>query len=476
LPESPFNTRTYFWVFTLLAALGLFAPIRSGDLAGYDDARYAIVAKDVLETGNWLDIRTNGAPAPEHPPLLPWLEAGLFSMFGLSDPLAKLPSALCGFGTILLVYWLARRLIGDPFSALLAMFVMATSVYFVKYAARAMTDVPFTFFTLCAICAWLLSEDDPRWYLAAGLFTAMAQMTRAMMGLALPLIFLIDWIVNRRSLSGRYIFGGLTLAFLPPVAWYAHWIHQYGFWFFGAHATFLRVEVYGSLSPPWRRFTGAFEYLWMICKSYWPWLPFMITGLVVVMRKRERRLWLLIPWIAVVFVLCAITRSRVLRYMLPAYPAFAVLSAIGLMRLIHKEYVTNALRIVTPVLGIGVLLIAIFPPVNWHAAEIRPIALAATAATTSNERVAFYDKGDPRYDETNQMLWYGGRYLAILLDREMLLDALRQPAARVFVMDQDAYRTYIDARVPHQVIGQSGHLICFRLCRGDAKTCPNPDS
>ena len=60
--------------------------------------------------------------------------SGVFLAFGLSDPIAKLPAALCGVGVILLVYWLVRRLTGDSFVALLAMFVMATTLYFIKYS------------------------------------------------------------------------------------------------------------------------------------------------------------------------------------------------------------------------------------------------------------------------------------------------------------------------------------------------------
>lgn len=453
----------YFWIFAILSALVLIAPIRRGDLAGYDDARYALVAKDIVLHGDWLDIRSNGGPALEHPPLLSWIQAALFIPFGFSDALAKLPSALCGLGTILLVYWLGRGLTGNSFTGLLAMFVMATSLYFVKYAARAMTDVPFTFFFLCAVCAWVLREDDPRWYLAAGVFIAMAQLTRAMMGLALPVLFVVDLIAMRRRPPVRYAVGALALAFLPPAAFYAQWIFRYGAVFFSVHSTFLSNEVFGPLSPAWRRYTGVFEYAWMISKSYWPWLPFTITGLIVVVRKRDRKLWLLILWAAVVFALCASARSRVLRYMLPAYPAFAILSALGLQRLVREQYLRKGLRIATPVLAVLVVVIALFPPVNWHAAEIRPIALAATAATPASELVGFYDAGQPRYDETNQMLWYGNRYLIILFDRENLMEALRTPRARVFVVDKDTYRSYIKSQFTNQVINETGHLICFRL-------------
>jgi 4-amino-4-deoxy-L-arabinose transferase-like glycosyltransferase len=446
-----------------LSAILLLAPIRAGDLAGYDDARYALVAKHVVLSHHWLEIESNGGPALEHPPLFSWMQAVLFIPFGLSDPLAKLPSALCGLGVILLVAWLGRLMTGDTFTGVVAMFVMATSIYFVKYTARGMTDVPFTFFFLAAVCTWLLGEDDPRWFLAAGAFAAMAQLTRALAGVSIPLLFAVDMIANRRRPPLRYLIGAALIAFVPPVAWYAQWIYRYGEEFFIRHSMYMNQEVTGELSPPWRRYTGALEYIWMISKSYWPWLPAMIAGMVLVIRKKERKLRLLILWVAVVYVLCAITKSRVLRYMLPAYPAFAILSAIGLLWLARERCVRNCLRVLTPLLALVVIFVAIRPPVNLHAIDTRPIARASTAATVPGELITFYDDGAPRFDEMNELLWYGDRYFVPVLDADKLPGALQKPQTKVFIMDVRSFQAQVESRVPNQVIAQAGHLICFRL-------------
>jgi len=453
----------YFWILAALSAILLLAPIRTGDLAGYDDARYALVAKHVVLSGHWLEIESNGGPALEHPPLFSWMQALLFIPFGLSDPLAKLPSALCGIGVILLVAWLGRRMTSDPFAGVLAMFVMATSIYFVKYAARAMTDVPFTFFFLAAVCAWVLSDDDPRWLLAAGAFAAMAQLTRALAGFSIPLLFAADMIVNRRRPPLRYLIGAALITFLPLAAWYAQWIYRYGADFFLRSSMYINQEVTGALSPPWRRYTGAFEYIWMVSKSYWPWLPAMIAGMVIVIRKKDRKLRLLVLWVAVVYALCAITKSRVLRYMLPAYPAFAILSAIGLLWLLPERHLRTGLRILTPLLAILVLAIAIRPPVNMHAADTRSIARASTAATSPGELITFYDDGAPRFDEMNEMLWYGDRYFAPVWEAGGLPSVLQNPTTRVFIMDVNTFRARVQSRLPNQIIARAGHLICFRL-------------
>jgi hypothetical protein len=192
----------------------------------------------------------------------------------------------------------------------------------------------------------------------------------------------------------------------------------------------------------------------------------MLAGLVVAVRGRDRRLWLLVLWVAVVFALCAAARSRVLRYMLPAYPAFAILAAIGLRKFVPDRYLRVGLRVATPVLALGVAVVAAFPRTHLEAAEIRPIAKAATAATAPGERVGFYDDGQPRFDEDNQLQWYGDRFLIRLFSREQLMDTLRGNRVRVLVLDKDTYRAHVASQIGHQVLAESGHLICIRLAPG----------
>ncbi len=460
--QAHVSTRSYFLVFAVLTGIVVFAPLRTGDLAGYDDALFAHIAKGIVRSGDWINISSNGNPVLEHPPLLAWSEALLFSLFGISDRMARLPSALCGWGTILLVYWLGRRLLKDAFSGLLAMLVMATSIYFLKYAAKAMTDVPITFLFVCAVCCWLLAESDARWYLAVGVFTALALLTRGFTGFALPAMFALDYAARRRPVPLRYLLPALAIALVPLAAWYAHMITTNSDTFFTVHSAWLEREVYGSLTPPWRRYTGLFEYLGMLLKSYWPWLPFMVAGVVIVFRQRDRRLWLLPIWAAVMLALCGAAKSRVLRYMLPAYPAFAVLAALAIARFVPEQRVRQILRVATPVVALGVVLFAIFYPVRWHADEIRPIAVAATAATPEGRRIGLYDAGQPRWDEVNQLQWYGERCLILLQSPEELQAALRAGSANVFIVDVETYAAYFANR-PGRVVASRGHLICVQL-------------
>jgi hypothetical protein len=264
--------------------------------------------------------------------------------------------------------------------------------------------------------------------------------------------------------AGLYIAGGALLAFLPLASWYWYLHITQPTFSFAAHLAFFDRAVFSAApDQPWRRYTGVFECGWMLAKSYWPWLPFLAAGIVGAARKRDSRSWLLLLWAGVVFAICAAARSRVLRYMLPAYPAFAILSAGGAMQLIGERRVRHGMRVLAPVLVAGAALVALFPPVHLHALEIRPLAVAATALTMADEETALYDSGAPRFDEASQFEWYSGRHSQILLTPEELDQWIGARTARVFVMDRDTYLRRVAGRVEHDVAAQSGRLICVRL-------------
>lgn len=457
----PFKFSSPF-LLSLAAVILFLGVIRLGDLAGYDDAMYSVEARGIVNTGNWLTPEVRGAPAMEHPPLFVWTQAAFITVFGKSDPIAKLPAALCAIGTVLLVWWLTRRLLDDTLAASVAMFVMLATPYFIKYAGHAMTDVPTTFLFACAVCAWSFAAENSRWYLGAGLFTAMALMVRGLIGFALPVIFAIDLIAMRRRPPWRWLLPSLLIALLPLVAWYSYLLLRYHGYFVNLHEGWLNREVLGPLNPPWRRYTGAFEYAWMLAKSYWPWLPATFAGIVAICRERRRPLFLLLSWVAVVFLLCAITRSRVLRYMLPAYPAFSILASIGILRWIPRRAVERAMNWVPPLAVAAAISIVVFLPPTRHAAEIRAIAEAQDRALPPGTTIGFYDKGDPRNDETNQLEWYGNNVPIEPWTPAQFEEALRSGSIHVFVLDRGTYENRFRS-LPHDVIAQAGHLVTVRL-------------
>jgi len=88
----------------LLAAAVLFGRIDEGDRS----VRYATAAKSILYTGDWVQMHMADEPYYNKPPLCFWATAIVFRHLGASIATARAFSALCSFGTVLLLYAMVR--------------------------------------------------------------------------------------------------------------------------------------------------------------------------------------------------------------------------------------------------------------------------------------------------------------------------------------------------------------------------------
>lgn len=94
--------------------------------------------------------------------------------------------------------------------------------------------------------------------------------------------------------------------------------------------------------------------------------------------------------------------------------------------------------------------------------------------TAEGERIGFYDAGQPRFDETGQIQWYGDRTMWILLDPEALVSGLAEPLARVWIVDAETYHQHFAVRGDAEIIAESGRLVCVRLTGNSSLAQPQP--
>src|SRR6185503_3212154 len=110
---------------------------------------------------------------------------------------------LMGFATILLTYLVAFELTADAWLASLAMIVLMSTQYFVKYSMHAMTDVPCAFFFLLSVYAYLKGLRHPPYFILCGAAVGLTILTRSVVGL-LPLpMFFIHGVVARHQAKTR---------------------------------------------------------------------------------------------------------------------------------------------------------------------------------------------------------------------------------------------------------------------------------
>ena len=269
-----------FWLVFGLTFLMLFANLQRGDLAGYDDAVYAHEGKEMLRNGDWANVWLNGKLDFDKPPFFIWLEALSFWLLGVNDFAAKFPSALLGLATVALVYFVVRELTDDQWLPSLAMFVFASTQYFLKYAMHAMTDVPFTFLFTLAIWAYLKAQRRPIFYLLCGLAIGCAGLTRSILGLLALGVIGAHLLVCRKwaMLRSSYLWLGFVVALGLPLSWLLTQYYWYGAAFVQHHFSYTAENARSiDLQRGWSFLLGLGEYPFLLVKLYWPWLPCLLA-------------------------------------------------------------------------------------------------------------------------------------------------------------------------------------------------------
>ena len=134
----------YVCYFSHLGAIGFVGP---------DEPRYAWIARDMAETGDWVTPRLYGKPWFEKPPLYYWGAAISFKLFGVSEAAARLPSAISALLATLAMAWLAWRIYGAE-TARWLLLLLPTTVGMIGFSHAAATDMPFSaMLTIAMVCA-----------------------------------------------------------------------------------------------------------------------------------------------------------------------------------------------------------------------------------------------------------------------------------------------------------------------------------
>ncbi|HEY4817154.1 MAG TPA: glycosyltransferase family 39 protein [Candidatus Acidoferrum sp.] len=134
----------YVCYFSHLGAIGFVGP---------DEPRYAWIARDMAETGDWVTPRLYGKPWFEKPPLYYWGAAICFKLFGVSEAAARLPSAISALLATLALAWLAWRIYGAE-TARWLLLLLPTTVGMIGFSHAAATDMPFSaMLTIAMVCA-----------------------------------------------------------------------------------------------------------------------------------------------------------------------------------------------------------------------------------------------------------------------------------------------------------------------------------
>jgi len=350
-------------VLLILSAINFTLMLGGNSLWDVDEPNNAVCAREMLQAGNWFVPMFNGELRFDKPILLYWLMMPSFSLFGINEFSARLPSALAITGLVLVVWYFGRRLL-DERSGLIAAVLLATCLHIVVIS-RAATPDPLLMLSLgfalpALFCIYI--EKVASWLLpAAYVAIALGILAKGPIALAMPVMIMGSFLILMRDFSSWPRFRpwmGLTIITVIAVPWYVTvGILTNGEWlkvFFLHH----NIERFTNTLQGHRAIPGL--YILTVLAGWLPWSGLAAAAVwlgswrLSHLREQPLRLFLL-TWMFLFLIFFTAARTHLPNYMLPTFPAMALLIAAWLR---ESDAVSTA-RAWRWLTGSGVLLLPV---------------------------------------------------------------------------------------------------------------------
>lgn len=310
-----------------------------------EEAREAAVVQEIWTSQRWILPLRNGVFLPSKPPLFHWLGISLSALWGeLNEFTIRLPSALLGVVGILVVYTTGIA-VWESEAAVIAACILGASVEWMRAATIARVDMVLAVGIEAALCLFLVlyRHARVRFGEAVLFFTllGLATLTKGPVGIFLPLAVIVTFLLLRGEVRFLWQLRPLTgsvVLLLIAGTWYGSALWQGGEAFFTkqiVQENLLRFVSGQSHKHVWYFFVPALL-LGMMPWSFFfpPWLAFL---------WRQRRVWTgdaillyLGVWVVVIFAFYSAASSKRAVYLLPLYPALALLLGVWWQPLLQE--------------------------------------------------------------------------------------------------------------------------------------------
>ncbi|MEO1765945.1 glycosyltransferase family 39 protein [Thiobacter aerophilum] len=300
-----------------------------------DEGRYAEIAREMVQSGDWITPRLNGIKYFEKPPLQYWATAAAYRLFGEHEWTARLWTALTGWAGVLLAWFAGRRLFGQT-AGLIAALVLGSSAYYVLGGHVNTLDMGVSFFLQLSWTAFLLAQTREKqstrrnWMLLAWTAAALALLSKGLIGLVLPATTLVTYCLFTRDFQiwrRLYLLPGLALFLLLAAPWFiAVSVANPEF----AQFFFIHEHVQRFLTRIHNRYHPWYTYFPLLVLGSLPWLGSLFPALARAWatecgQQRFRPRLFLLLWVIVVVGFFSVSQSKLPGYILPVFPALALL-------------------------------------------------------------------------------------------------------------------------------------------------------
>jgi len=411
-----------FWIIVAGTAALLLVGLGNRDLWNPDEPRYAQVAREMVEDGDWLVMHINGKIYPDKPPLYFWAQ-GLLSKItgGVDEFTARFPAAISGIAVVVVTMILAARMFGKS-AALLAGLILGTSYTIVMQSRYVHVDMPLTLamlgmFFIMYKAAFGKSPANPKLWIPFFVLGAVGVLIKGPVGLLVPLFAGFAFLVFRRvgrierpkiwaaqlvvgAVLGMIVGGvmGMVVCLAPAVILVfatggaGRALNRW----FGRGAIVFVVILAAWLVPAgiregwdfiyeiivvqnFTRYTEAFSherpfyyFFYYLPLLFIPWIAFLPQAVAAIFRKgqldgdeAQKRLFLF-AWVAATFVFFSISSSKRQLYLLPALPGLAILTARYLEGFLSRKrdtlIIPRSYRLIQVIYGFSLVLFAVALP------------------------------------------------------------------------------------------------------------------
>ncbi|MFC1621888.1 glycosyltransferase family 39 protein [Patescibacteria group bacterium] len=336
------NSKFWFVILIVISAFLIFFKLGSTHLIPWDEAIYAKVAKNMVQLGDYISLRWDYNNLWfEKPPFGIWTQALTMNLIGISSLAARLPSAIFGFGTIILVYFIAKKYFG-PKVGFVSGLSLLTTFHFLQYSRYAMLDVTSTFFMTLAMYLYLKAKEQDilKFWIFSGISVGFAVMTKGIIGF-LPFVIIGGYELylittqKQKLLTKRYLhmFGASAVVFLPwhllmTIKYKSNFISSYLIYHVFDRAT-TAVEDKGQPIYWYFVVLKVSMRLWFI--SLLGAFPF---SLYQSFKRKDKKYTLLIIWSVIIFMFFSLAQSKIVWYIIPIYPVLAIINGVFAVKVI----------------------------------------------------------------------------------------------------------------------------------------------
>lgn len=305
-------------------------------LTNPDEVFYAQTAKEMAQRNTWMVPYLFGQPQFEKPILIYWLIRISYIFLGDSDFSVRFFSSLFGIIGVIAIYLLALLGYRDKKRAFISALVLLSSGIYIGMARIILTDVIFTVFILLSILSfyWGYAQENKK---TTGLylfyvFSALAVLTKGPLGFIIPLLIIILFLCIIKELNFffcRHSLLGFLVFLFMSVPWYAFVIYKYGNLFM--QEFFYNDHVRRIFEAEHKKFDTWYFYPSIMFIGMFPWCLYAFFSFLSFIKKIWKRNISAIEifiacWILVVFIIFQPAHSKLISYVLPLFPALAMIT------------------------------------------------------------------------------------------------------------------------------------------------------